>query len=100
VEIKVTDIPEKERFEGRDDNGELLGFVTYQLTGNIIVYTHTEVLPQYEGKGVASTLAKHVMDDARSHSRHVVPLCPYLSSWLERHHDWDDIIVKNTRRVS
>ena len=95
----MTDVPDRERFEGRTSDGELAGFVTYQLTGKIIVYTHTEVPPEFEGQGVASTLAKAVMDDARTHERTVVPMCPYISSWLEKHPGYEDIVARTTRKV-
>ena len=97
--ISVTDVPERERFEARDEAGEVAGFVTYQVTGDIIAYTHTEVLPAFEGQGVGSLLARAVMDDARARRRSVVPICPFLSKWLDRHHEFDDIVVRTTRRV-
>jgi predicted GNAT family acetyltransferase len=99
MEITVTDVPDRERFEARTSDGELAGIVTYQLTGKIIVYTHTEVFAQFEGKGVASTLAKAVMDDARTRERTVVPTCPYISSWLDTHPGYEDIVARNTRKV-
>ncbi|WP_245601667.1 GNAT family N-acetyltransferase [Hamadaea tsunoensis] len=95
----MTDVPEKERFEARTAEGELTGFVTYQLTGTIIVYTHTEVFPQYEGQGIASQLAKAVMDDARDRGRTVVPVCPYIAKWLEKHPEYEPIVARTTRKV-
>jgi uncharacterized protein len=99
VAISVTEVPDKERFEARDESGELAGFMTYQLTGNIIAYTHTEVLPQFEGKGVGSEIIRSVMDDARARGRTVVPICPFLLKWLERHQEYEDIVVRTTRKV-
>jgi predicted GNAT family acetyltransferase len=99
MEITVTDVPDRERFEARTSDGDLAGFVTYQLTGKIIVYTHTEVPPEFEGKGIASTLAKAVMDDARTRERTVVPMCPYIASWLEKHPGYEDIVARTTRKV-
>jgi len=99
VQLTVTDVPEQERFEARDEAGTLAGLVTYQLTGNIIVYTHTEVDPQFEGKGVGSTLARAVMDDARARGRTVVPICPFLSEWLGRHPEYDKIVARSTRKL-
>lgn len=95
----MTDVPEKERFEARTAQDEVAGFVTYQLTGTIIVYTHTEVFPQYEGQGVASQLAKAVMDDARERGRTVVPVCPYIAKWLEKHPEYEAIVARTTRKV-
>ena len=95
----MTDVPERGRFEAATEDGQVAGFVTYQLTGHIIAYTHTEVSPQFEGKGVASTLARAVMGDARQRGRTVVPICPYLSGWLEKHHEYDDIVARTTRKV-
>jgi predicted GNAT family acetyltransferase len=99
VNVTVVDVPEKDRFEARDESGAMVGMVTYQLTGEIIVYTHTEVFPEYEGQGIASTLAKTVMDDARERGRTVVPLCPYISKWLEKHPEYDDVVARTTRKV-
>ncbi|WP_446213576.1 GNAT family N-acetyltransferase [Micromonospora sp. IBSANI012] len=95
----MNDAPERERFEARDESGALAGVVTYQLTGNIIAYTHTEVDPQFEGRGLGSTLARAVMDDARARGRTVVPICPFLAEWLGKHPGYDDIVVRSTRKV-
>jgi hypothetical protein len=57
------------------------------------------VFPEYEGQGIASTLAKTVMDDARERGRTVVPLCPYISKWLEKHPEYDDVVARTTRKV-
>ncbi|MEU4714349.1 GNAT family N-acetyltransferase [Micromonospora purpureochromogenes] len=95
----MNDAPERERFEARDESGALAGVVTYQLTGNIIAYTHTEVDPQFEGRGLGSTLARAVMDDARAKGRTVVPICPFLAEWLGKHPEYDDIVVRSTRKV-
>ena len=95
----VTDVPERERFEARDEQGELAGVLTYQLTGSIIAYTHTKVEPAYEGEGAGSALARAAMDDARQRHRTVVPICPFLGGWLDKHPDYDKIVVRNTRRM-
>ncbi|WP_082772037.1 GNAT family N-acetyltransferase [Actinoplanes sp. TFC3] len=99
MSITVTDVPERERFEARDDDGALAGVVTYQLTGSIIAYTHTKVEPEFEHQGVGSTLARAVMQDAKDKSRTVVPICPFLGSWLEEHKDFDALVVRNTRKM-
>ena len=95
----MTDVPERERFEARDEAGALAGLVTYQLTGNIIAYTHTEVEAEFEGKGVGSTLARAVMDDARARGRTVVPICPFLSGWLGKHPEYETIVTRSTRKL-
>ncbi|MFG1869649.1 GNAT family N-acetyltransferase [Micromonospora arborensis] len=99
MQFTVTDVPERERFEARDEAGVLAGVVTYQLTGAIIAYTHTEVDPAFEGRGVGSTLARAVLDDARARKRTVVPICPFLADWLVKHPGYEDIVVRTTRKV-
>ncbi|MBM7075036.1 MULTISPECIES: GNAT family N-acetyltransferase [Micromonospora] len=99
MDLTVTDVPDRERFEARDETGALAGLVTYQLTGAIIAYTHTEVDPAFEGRGVGSTLARAVMDDARARGRTVVPICPFLADWLGRHPEYADIVARSTRRI-
>ncbi|MFG1919914.1 GNAT family N-acetyltransferase [Micromonospora sp. NPDC048898] len=99
MQITVTDAPARERFEARDEAGALAGFVTYQLTGSIIAYTHTEVDPAFEGNGVGSTLARAVLDDARARKRTVVPICPFLADWVVKHPEYEGIVVRTTRKI-
>jgi predicted GNAT family acetyltransferase len=97
--ITVTDVGERERFEARDDAGALAGVLTYQLTGPIIVYTHTKVEAGFADQGVGSALAHAAMDDARSRNRTVVPLCPFLSEWLTRHPEYEKVVARTTRKI-
>ncbi|MBL7256415.1 GNAT family N-acetyltransferase [Paractinoplanes lichenicola] len=97
--VKITDVPEKDRFEARDDDGTLLGVITYQVTGNVIAYTHTKVEPDHEHQGVGGELARAAMEDAKAKGRLVVPICPFLSAWLDDHHDYDQLVARQHRRV-
>ena len=98
MQITVLDVPEKDRYEALDGD-TLLGVMTYQITGNIIAITHTETDAAAEGKGVGSTLARYAMQDALTRGRTVVPICPFLSGWLDRHHEYDQIVARQHRRV-
>ena len=95
----VTDVPERDRFEARDSDDVLAGVLTYQQTGAIIAYTHTKVEPRFEGQGVGSSLARAAMDDARDKGRTVVPICPFLSGWLDKHPGYEQLVARSTRKV-
>lgn len=97
--ITVTDAPEKDRFEARDDDGTLAGVITYQVTGNVVAYTHTKVEPEFEGHGVGGLLARTAMEDAKTKGRLVVPICPFLSSWLDEHQEYEKIVARTHRKV-
>ncbi|GIF06267.1 GNAT family N-acetyltransferase [Actinoplanes siamensis] len=97
--MEIVDVPDKGRFEARDEAGVLAGVLTYQMTGPIVVYTHTEVDPEFEGQGVGSALVRFAMQDARAKSRTVVPMCPFVSGWLDQHAEFESLVARNTRRV-
>ena len=97
--ITVTDVPERERFEARDDAGQLAGVLTYQLTGAIIAFTHTKVEAGFADQDAGARLARAAMDDARDRGRTVVPLCPLLGEWLEKHPEYDKLVARTTRKV-
>lgn len=99
VTFTVTDAPERERFEAHDETGALAGVLTYQVTGAVVAYTHTRVEPAFEEQGVGSALARAAMDDARARRRTVVPLCPFVSGWLDRHREYESLVARNTRRM-
>ena len=75
-------------------DGKLAGFAEYMLTSGLITFTHTEVLPAFEGQGIGSKLAKGALDDVRSGDRRVLPLCPFIKGWIQRHPDYLDLIER------
>lgn len=90
--IEVVDNPEQDRYEARID-GALAGFSEYQLTPKLVVFTHTEVLPEFEGQGVASALTKFALDDIRNQGvREVLPVCPFVKRWIGRHRDYVPLV--------
>jgi predicted GNAT family acetyltransferase len=89
---EVTRNDAQHRYEAHLD-GELAGFAEYQLTDELVVFTHTEVLQAYEGKGVGSALARGALDDVRAAGeRKVLPLCPFISGWIGKHPDYQPLV--------
>lgn len=68
------------------------GFTEYKLAKDLIVFTHTEVDTAFEGTGVGSALARAALDDVRGTGRKVLPLCPFIKGWIERHHEYVDLV--------
>ena len=64
----------------------------YKLAERLLVVTHTEVEPEYEGQGVGGRLVQAVLDDVRQRGLHVLPICPFTKSWIERHPDYQDLV--------
>lgn len=92
ADVTVTNNPDEKRYEARVDS-ELAGFAEYQLTDQLIVFTHTEVDPAFEGKGVGGALARFALDDVREQgSRKVMPLCPFIKAWIGKHPDYIPLV--------
>jgi uncharacterized protein len=81
--------PERQRYEVFI-GGEPAGFVAYQDTGQLIVFTHTEVDPRFEGQGLGE-LVRQALDDIRSHGIPVLPLCPFVEQGMTAHPDDHDL---------
>jgi predicted GNAT family acetyltransferase len=89
--VSVTDNRELQRYEIRLDD-QLAGFATYRLRPGRITFVHTEVEPESEGRGIGSLLARAVLDDARARGLSVIPICPFISSWIKRHPAYADLV--------
>ena len=72
--------------------GEDVGSVVYYETQGRYLFTHTEVDSAYEGKGVASALVRGALDQLRGADGTMVPLCPYVKRWVDRHDDYKSLI--------
>ena len=91
MDVTVTDAADRRRFEAHAD-GKLIGFADYENTGDAIVLPHVEVLPAFEGRGIGGELTRAALDDARRRGLPVVPLCPFVRSWIVRHPDYADLV--------
>ena len=92
MDIEFADAPDRHRYELRSPD-ELIGIVAYQLDGDVITLVHTEVGSAHGGHGYAAVLARGALDDARSRGLRVVPSCPYVASYVEKHPEYADLIV-------
>ena len=73
-------------------------FAAYQRDGNAIVFTHTEVPPELQGQGVGSALARGALDAARAEGAEVVPLCPFIASYIRRHPEYLDLVSERNQQ--
>jgi predicted GNAT family acetyltransferase len=81
------------RYEALVD-GELAGAAYFSLREGTIDFTHTEVGDAWEGQGVGSALARAALDDVRRQGeRRVVPSCPFIKGWIDKHPDYQDLLA-------
>lgn len=90
--VLVTDAPEDGRFEARIQD-QLVGIAEYRLDGDLIVFTHTEVADEAEGKGVGGRLVGEALEQVRSRGLRVVARCPFVRSYIERHPEHQDLLA-------
>ena len=84
--VVVCDRPGDSRYELTVD-GERVGLIDYRLTNGTIAYLHAEVDPAHGGQGLASRMTREVLDDARRRGLSVIPMCPFVAAYVDRHRD-------------
>ena len=80
----------QQRFETRIEN--LLCIIDYELEGENLSLTHVGVPKPLEGRGIAGQLTQAALDWARTESYRVIPVCPYVQTWLRRHPEYQDLV--------
>jgi predicted GNAT family acetyltransferase len=96
MELQVADNPEQEQYEIRAD-GELAGFVQYELRDGVIEFLHTETDRRFRGQGVAGRLIRSSLDAARERHLAVLPYCPFVRRWMTEHPEYADLVPKDRR---
>jgi len=91
--LTIEDDLDARRYEARID-GELAGWVEYGRIQSRLVALHTEVQPEFEGRGIGKALIRRVLDDARAGGFSVTPRCPFFAAHFERHPEDADLLAK------
>lgn len=90
--VPVTNNGDRRRYEALVEDGTLAGFVDYQETSELVVLTHTEVAPGFEGRGIGGALARAALDDIRRRELKALVLCPFIIGWLRKHPEHRDVL--------
>lgn len=84
------------RFE-LDVEGEV-AFIDYTLRQELLFLIHTEVPEALQGKGIAGIIVQKAFEYAKEKGYKIVPICPYVRTYLERHPEWKDLVAPNSER--
>jgi predicted GNAT family acetyltransferase len=71
------------QFEIALDQGA--AFLQYRRMGDTMRLIHTEVPESMRGRGLGSQLARAALDYAHFNQLKVIPICPFVKLYLEKH---------------
>ena len=75
------------------DAGGDLAVAYYRLEPGVMTLTHTETPHRLQGQGIASRLIRGVLDAARAEGLKVVPRCSFVSAYMARHKEFNDLLA-------
>ncbi len=95
-EKRVVDNTQAHRFEifVADD---IAGYAEYRSEDGSVAFTHTVVEPRFEGQGIGSALASSALDAVRDAGGLVLPYCPFIRSYIQRHPAYLDLVPADRR---
>ena len=73
--------------------GDTIGLIDYQRQGTTYISTHTSVPEAYGGQGVADRLAHVALETAKAAGAQVVPLCPFVKKYIQRHKEYESLVA-------
>jgi predicted GNAT family acetyltransferase len=93
---RVIDNTQAHRFEifvGDD----VAGYAEYRAEDGAVALTHTVVEPRFEGQGIGSALASGALDAVRASGGSVLPYCPFIRSYIQRHPAYLELVPAGRR---
>lgn len=80
------------RFQTEVDG--FLAFIDYALNETTITLIHTEVPAELGGKGLGGKVVKAALDYARDQGLKVIPQCPFVAHYIEKHKEYEVLVEK------
>ena len=90
----MRDDPAGNRYELLID-GVRAGDLHYLPTRGAVVLVHTEITPELEGQGFGGRLIAGALEDLRTRELVIIPVCPFVRSYLERHPEYADLLERS-----
>jgi predicted GNAT family acetyltransferase len=97
-DVVLSDNPAAHRFEVRVA-GTVAAYAEYNVLAHALLFTHTEVLPEFEGAGHGSRLARYALDTVRSRGLQAIPVCQFIAGYIRRHPEYQDLVADEHRRA-
>jgi len=94
----ITDVSERRRYEIAID-GVVVGIAEYRRRPGVISFIHTEVDPSRKGDGLGTMLVKAALDSARAEGLAVLPYCPFVRNFIDRHREYLDLVPTDRRAM-
>ncbi|MDX1365181.1 GNAT family N-acetyltransferase [Arenibacter latericius] len=92
MEITIKELDNK-GFAMARENDKRAGIMTYSVAGKEqIIIDHTEVEPEFKGKGVGMKLLHKIVEMAREKNIKILPLCPFANAMFKKHEDIRDVL--------
>ena len=88
--MKVRDNRPANRFELDTEAG--MAFIDYRRDRGVVAMTHAEVPAALNGRGIGSQLVKGALDLVRADGEKVVPRCPFVAVYIERHEEKQSLV--------
>ena len=98
-ELRISENPGASRYEALLGD-RVAGFSEYIVKPGRLVFTHTIVEPEFEGRGIGSKLVREELDDVRRRGLKVTPLCPFVRAFIRRHPEYQDLVATPDDRSS
>lgn len=84
-DIRIERNDEKDRYEILVD-GLVAGFTEFEADAeDRHVFPHTEIDPAYGGRGLGTRLVGAAMEGEAARGATVVPVCPFVVTYLQKH---------------
>jgi predicted GNAT family acetyltransferase len=71
-----------------------LAVAEYIVEGSRMIFTHTLVPPELRGRGIAESLVRTALEDARSQGVRVVPQCSYVEAFIRRYPEFQPLLAE------
>jgi len=97
ADIQLTRNEAASQYEARVPGEAEIALAQYTRTGDRLHLTHTEVPEHLEGRGVGSALVQYALEDARAAGLSVIPSCPFVAAYIQRHPSFRELVPPDAR---
>ncbi|UMB69829.1 GNAT family N-acetyltransferase [Mycobacterium paraterrae] len=77
-------------------DGQTVGLTAFADRNGQRVFYHTEVDPQYGGRGLATIVIGEALKATRADGKRIVPVCPTVADYVKKHPEFAEITDKPT----